>query len=340
MNIFIDPAYKAYYENRLFDADNKVLNRDGTLLPYIRLKAWLESKQYCVQTADFLYDSKDVEITASYFSFGLLDNLDILAKHKNIRLQGFVIFEPPVVAPDLYRQLPKLTRLFDTVYLHNVVGDGYSLQGVATYKLKKFYWPQPHNDVLLPLWKNTARKRRVVVINSHHKPTNNHQELYSQRIAVMAQLAEYDLVDLYGHNWDKWYSRTSLWWPYWSNYSVLRRIYQGSCASKLDVLSQYYFCLCFENSTMLGYVTEKLFDCLYAGTIPIYLGAQDIEEWIPKDVYIDYRQFANIACLTEKLQSMSTREILGYQEAGRDFLQSQSGAYFYSSLHDMFKEVV
>jgi len=49
------------------------------------------------------------------------------------------------------------------------------------------------------------------------------------------------------------------------------KIPQGEQA-KYDLLSQYKFNLCFENSLAEGYVTEKLFQALIAGTIPIYWG--------------------------------------------------------------------
>ena len=47
--------------------------------------------------------------------------------------------EPPVVANYLYKKLPEITKLFKNIYLHNIDGDGYSLQNVIKKK-KKFYW--------------------------------------------------------------------------------------------------------------------------------------------------------------------------------------------------------
>ena len=42
--IYVDPSYKAYYEDRLFDQTDPVLNRDDTLAPFIRLRAALEQQ--------------------------------------------------------------------------------------------------------------------------------------------------------------------------------------------------------------------------------------------------------------------------------------------------------
>jgi hypothetical protein len=37
--------------------------------------------------------------------------------------------ESPIVAPELYEDLPDLTTRFSEVYVRNTIGDGYSLAG-------------------------------------------------------------------------------------------------------------------------------------------------------------------------------------------------------------------
>jgi alpha-1,3-fucosyltransferase 10 len=61
----------------------------------------------------------------------------------------------------------------------------------------------------------------------------------------------------------------------------------GGGASKRRLLARYPFCLAFENSIGPDYVTEKVFDALSAGSIPVYLGAPSIVEFVPKGCYID-----------------------------------------------------
>lgn len=43
--------------------------------------------------------------------------------------------------------------------------------------------------------------------------------------------------------------------------------------SKIDVMRNYKFCVAMENSVRHDYITEKLWDGLAAGCIPIYLGS-------------------------------------------------------------------
>lgn len=61
--------------------------------------------------------------------------------------------------------------------------------------------------------------------------------------------------------------------------------YRGFVSSKVDLLRRYRYCLVMENQRQNGYITEKLFDCFPAGTVPIYWGAPDIHnypglEWV------------------------------------------------------------
>jgi hypothetical protein len=336
--IYIDPPSRAYYEDRLFDVSDKVLNRDDALMPFFKLRTFQKLKGVEVHTADFLMAQNNEERASEYYSLGVLDNYKTLLNRIDVRKKAFVIFEPPVVDPRLYRALPELTAAFEYVYVHNVIGDGYSLKGVDISKLRQLYWPQPRNEVIEAYWVRTDRMDRIVVINSNHIPRKVFNELYSKRIEAMVSLAKLGVVDLYGRGWAKWWSRASMWLPYWKNCKSLMSIYKGACASKYEVLSQYKFCLCFENMVMKGYVTEKIFDCLYAGTIPLYLGATDIQDLIPQDVYVDCRKFSSWQEMYRAVECISPSEIQQMREKGKSFIQSAQGAKYYNSLIKIFNE--
>lgn len=325
--IFIDPPSKAFYENRFFT--DSELNRDHCLRPYIILKEKLHQEGIELNTFDF-WESGSGSI--EYYSFGMLDNLDDIAADPDVKMKGFYIFEPPVVDPSIYQSLPKLTSMFEEVYVHNTHGNGYSLDGVITSKLKKLFWPQPFDDVLEPYWQNKIRQKKIVVINGNHKPAFRHKELYSERIKVMVELSEMGGVDLYGRGWKRWFSRSSLWIPYWKNRKKLLSIYKGSCISKFEVLSQYEFCLCFENMVMDGYMTEKLFDCLYAGCIPIYFGAPDVGSYVDPGAYIDYSLFRDGDALFNYITNLSQDDIEAMRAKGKEFLRGNKMADFYNSL--------
>ena len=333
---YVDPSSPAYYGDKLFDASNIILNRDDSLVPFARLRQAFRAAGKDLRTADYLMKDPAGEGPSNYYSLGVLDNFKALIQRADVCLKAFVIFEPPVVDPRLYKALPELTAAFESVYVHNTIGDGYSLGGVDASRLRQLYWPQPRTEVIAPYWERTERLDRIVVINGNHIPRNVANELYSKRIEAMAALAPLGVIDLYGRGWAKWWSRASMWLPYWKNRKMLMSIYKGACGSKYEVLSQYKFSLCFENMAMKGYVTEKIFDCFYAGTVPLYLGATDITDLVPADAYIDCRKFSSWQQIWHAIAILPSEKIESIKNAGRQFIQRPEGLKYFNSLTQIF----
>ena len=64
------------------------------------------------------------------------------------------------------------------------------------------------------------------------------------------------------------------------------------------------------------------------GVFPIYLGATNIEEYIPKNCFIDYRDFQNDLQLYQFLKMMSKETYERYLSNIGAFLQSDRGQIF------------
>ena len=80
-------------------------------------------------------------------------------------------------------------------------------------------------------------------------------------------------------------------------------------ATKLSVISRYKFCLSFENSISPDYVTEKFFDPLLAGTVPVYRGAPNVADFAPgPKSYIDVNDFSGPAELADYLNHLAGDE--------------------------------
>jgi alpha(1,3/1,4) fucosyltransferase len=332
--IYIDPSYAAFNEDKLFDLSDPILNRDDQLLAMSRLRDVVKDNGYHLTTADRLQLGPD-NGGGDYYSMGLRPDNALLQAH-NIKSCGYVLMEPPVVAPDLYANLSSISKQFERVYLHNTHGNGYSLAGIRKESLRKLYWPIPYRGVLTKHWSRRDRSKKIVAINGHHKPISKNQELYSKRIEALSVFSKYDAADLYGRGWDSWLTGCNLWIPYLLNRSSLMKIFRGSSKSKYETLSGYDFCLCFENMRMDGYITEKIFDCLYAGTIPLYLGAEDVTAYIPDNIFVDCRKFYSWEDLLKHVQSMSTDDINLMRDAGKDFMQSKNISPYFHSLDNIF----
>ena len=67
------------------------------------------------------------------------------------------------------------------------------------------------------------------------------------------------------------------------------------CIEITKKVNEYLFCFCPENTYhpiwSWGYMTERLFRCFRAKTVAIYMGCYNIDEHVPKDLYIDFRDF-------------------------------------------------
>jgi hypothetical protein len=100
--IYIDPSYRVFNSDRLFDIENPILNRDGQLLPFYRLRETLRGKGVTVCTADFLLQGAPCQSAqADYYSLGLIDDFQRVRAERRARLAAFVIMEPPIVASNL-----------------------------------------------------------------------------------------------------------------------------------------------------------------------------------------------------------------------------------------------
>lgn len=147
------------------------------------------------------------------------------------------------------------------------------------------------------------------------------REIYKDRIEAIYYFSNCIDFHLYGIGWDQPiqgfgpdYHQAAL--------KVYRGIIPADLQRKREVMSDFKFAICFENCAFPGYVTEKIFDCFLAGCIPVYFGAPDITDFIPKESFIDFREFGNYVKLDRFLREMTEKDARSYMNAARDFLAS------------------
>ncbi|XP_065176164.1 alpha-(1,3)-fucosyltransferase 11-like [Sycon ciliatum] len=76
-----------------------------------------------------------------------------------------------------------------------------------------------------------------------------------------------------------------------------------------SVLGRYKFIIAFENGICDDYITEKLWRPLHLGTVPIYRGAPNVNEWLPTPrSALVYDEFENPAALADYIKYLDSND--------------------------------
>lgn len=197
------------------------------------------------------------------------------------------------------------------------------------------------------LWLRDIKKNKLCCIIAGNKsvaqePKAPFSDLYKERLKVIRWFEENHLSEfsLYGHGWD--YPAPKVGNKFYNKY--IRRLffiyskitkrqffpsYISPVKSKIETLERYRFSFCFENIYgQHGYVTEKIFDAMMAGCVPIYYGAPDINKYVPEKAFINYAEFECIENLYEFISAMSEADYKSYLNEARKFLLDDSSYPF------------
>jgi hypothetical protein len=231
-----------------------------------------------------------------------------LKKIKRLNRNKLVLFtwEPPTAVEKNYDK--KLHKYFSKIYttVDNLVDNK---------KYFKFYYPDKrdfhHSDIAF------ENKKLLCTIIGNHK-SNYKFENYTERlnaIKFFEDFAPFDL-DFYGRGWDK------------NNFKTYKGVVEDLSKS---ILKNYKFSICYENTINIkGYITEKIFDSFAYGAIPIYLGCENVTDYIPKNCFIDKRDFKSYSELYTYLKTMPKEKYYEYLLNIQDFLKSEKANLFTS----------
>lgn len=84
-----------------------------------------------------------------------------------------------------------------------------------------------------------------------------------------------------------------------------------SCYHSLELLNlfnQYKFVFVAENSIGDGYITEKIFNCFFSRTIPIYYGSRKINEYFNENSFINANEYSNSNKYFLQIKNINTEE--------------------------------
>ena len=160
-------------------------------------------------------------------------------------------------------------------------------------------------------------------------------DLYGERRAVAREAERYmpNFLDVFGPGWN---GEQISWCPLYTNRPY--RCWRGTGnVSKHELSADYRFVMAYESFRgWRGYISEKIFDALQAGSVPVYLGEERIAEFVPREAFVDARNFRTRRELLAYLQSCPEPEWSEMrQRRDKKFLRS---AAFRSFTDEAFAE--
>lgn len=335
MNILIrtDPSH-SYKKNKIFEIDN------GDNI-FFGFKKKLEKIGININTIDVDTSEKvDYIIFCDVPLFWELSYIKklLLNRDKSILL----CFEPPVISPLGHRKF--FHHFFSLVYTWND-------KLVNKKKVRKFHLPVLDSNLNfkeIPF----KKKKLLVLLNSNKSVpfplillSPYKKVLYLERLKAINFFENKILeeFDLYGRGWNqpmKFSIKEKLFGH--KKYLSYRGDIPRELGSKLSVLSRYKFNICFENCIADGYISEKIIDCFKAHTVPIYLGAPNIEKYIPENCFIDFRKFKDYTSLLNFLTNMDEKTYNQYIENGNKLLKTKkfSDTWFEEGFLTVFLEAI
>jgi len=320
--VYVVPLIEQQLNNNLFNKSNRGMHA-----------VWYFVREYCrregvaLETVDkwngikkpgdilLVFDHPHLSLVrrvAYFLKRTLLKKSPFKVKYHNFKnlLHSFpkrILFqvEPSVVTPYPYKNLKKLGKAYNSIYLTSKV-EGYNY----------FHMPQMDEGPIEPYFSNKDRNF-LVMANSNKKPLSRNNELYGERLKALRYFSRSNQIDLYGAYWDR-----PLFFPYTFYKKDIDKVYKGFAENKLEMMSRYEFAICFENEIAPGWVTEKIFDCFLAGTIPIYYGAPNITDYIPSECFIDFREFKGYSDLENYLKALTVKDLERYRESAKSYYRS------------------
>lgn len=321
-------GYNHQNKNKIFDnsPDNPV-NRDDATYPFFLLKKKLKEKEIDISTFDINKPEASDELL--FYDFPEDERLLLRGKKKYL-----IISESEVIKPKNW--LVKNHEYFEKIFTWN-----------DDFIDNKKYFKLNFSNKIFSTPPSIEKKEKFCCLIAGAKTSNHEKNLYSKRIDTIRWFEKNHLseFDLYGLGWDLYEFKGPIFIRAFNRIRILRKFfsprfpsYKGKVKSKFETLKKYKFSICYENAQMIpGYITEKLFDCLFSGCIPVYWGAPNILDFVPENCFIDRRKYKSHEELFEYLKSLSNESILEYQKNIYSFLNGEkikpySGEYFADTL--------
>lgn len=240
--------------------------------------------------------------------------------------RALVLLEPANINPSMY-YVSWLRNRFHTVFTWDLnllrKNPSYTRINVPVGAEPAAYRENRFRDI------SFADKRFLVAV-SRNRWSYMPQSTYSIRKKAYRHFERTfpEQFDLYGMSWNKpciFYER----WFGHPAFSSWRGEIDDTWDAKVRKIAAYKFALCFENNASEpGYISEKITDCFCARCVPVYYGSAGTDELIPRDAWINLRDFRSFDELGVFLDAMDESRYNRYIDAIDAFMKSDRLNFF------------
>jgi alpha(1,3/1,4) fucosyltransferase len=307
-----------YTRGEIFNRQNKILNRDDCLLFFHEIQDEFKRNGIDLNTQD-INSPQDCEIVIYN------EMPKVLPKGSEIEKSYLLLLENELIRPDNWNL--EFHKSFKKIFTWN---DDF-VDNKKYFKINPTYFGRIEFVAF-------KEKKALCTLIAGNKRMSHPQELYSERIKAIRWFEKNHPQDFefYGLGWDQYTFQGPMIVRALNRIPLLRKIlaskwptYRGPVKNKLAVFRQYKFSICYENAHgIMGYISEKIFDSLAAGCIPVYWGAPNILDFVPEDCFIDKRKFETYEALYDFMANMTEEEYNRRVSAIKSYLSSP--------LHELF----
>lgn len=303
-HLYTNSLYQLYHGRNRLIPDARSICLSYYTIARKKLKSyhtWLVSPEVAdiaavipAETIVLLFYNRMWEIPLTYPRKHVPKDMLITFDRKYLDRADVVVFHLPTLEFDLERDLDKLEHQRWVGWTRECE-ENYPFIKSTEFMSLFDYWMSYHQgaDVVQPYYeadyperlqqvtpRSFEQKQGICMLVS--SPFN-----HSGRQEYLKELMEAVRIDSYG-----------------KLYTNCRLEKDNGLSSKMGLYEGYKFVIAFENSCAEDYVTEKFFDPLLAGAVPVYFGAPNIDEFAPGDhCYVNVRKFRSPTDLAVHLQA-------------------------------------
>ena len=292
LKIGLVPPNENHFKGKVFDSQ---FHRDFGESFFIELKNQLEDRGHLFKTFDEFESIEKIDLIIIYrIDHHLRYLLPELKKNSEIKVFHISLEPPEIYFFNNYSKSKyfNFNRSFSWVKKSHITNFNYTI------------------DIPLLDLKKNKKINKIVAIYSYKKSSSKNS-LYALRFNIIKELSKLNKIDLYGVGWDKCKDEDII------------NCYKGKVDSKQDLISKYDLCLAIENSSHIGYITEKLFDPISAGTLPLYFGCPDVKDEFNENLFIEFKNIDEIILLLNDNINISKKYLKFYEARKKNFMNSK-----------------